>query len=577
MRRLLVSFTFLLPLLFLGAGSYSLFFGFQYRNQPAVDMIAELPVHHINAVAAGYANRAIGLGVFLCLLGILTAWKWKFLKQKWSNLAASYTAFKTDFSDRFKQARINDGKLHWIAFFILLIYGIAMRLLQVNIPVTYDEAFSYVHFAEQPWSVIISDYSFPNNHVLHSLLLKASVGIFGVNDWGLRLPGLLFGIAFLPVFYAAVRSIFNKHIAIISFALVCSSNVFVEYGSQARGYGMWTLFFVISLWAVVNYFKTKNSFNLLLFGLASVLAFYATPAAVYSQGFVGLLLLWESWRKENLGAANERLKLAFLFAGIAVITVFLYHPILTLKGFSGVGYHPHMGLNTWDNFTGRLPNDMQYIWYYWSSNYLVRGLHIALAVFFVIGLIARPKLGKWLLMIVVVAAPLILLQKLFAPARVWTYVYVIYLIGVTAGLFFVWQKLRLIKYNFLIPILGICSLSLHYSTYHADFKFRHAAVFKLEEAANYFQGKLQPNDRIISEYPNDIPIEYYFFKQQMPIEHFRGRLVTGGYLYIVVNPEGTQSTTSVIAETRTDGSRLGPPEVVYDVNDLKIYRCEVFP
>lgn len=577
MRRLLISMCFILPTAFLAAGIYLLIFGFQTLQNPIQDYLAELPVHHINGVAAGFPMRAVAIGIFFCVIGLVIGWKWRYLKTKYTSLAEAYVPFRANISQRFRTIKAEDGKLHWTVFFVLLLYGIVIRVLMMNVAITYDEAFSFVHFAQQPWTTIISDYSFPNNHVLHTLLMKASVLVFGVNEWGLRLPALLFGITLLPVSYLTIRSIFNKHIALLSFAFFCSSNVLIEYGTEARGYGMWVVFFMISLWAVHNYIRNRNTFNLVLFGVASILAFYATPAAIYSQGFVTVLLLWDSWKNKSLAESKERVRLILLLVGIALITIFCYHPILVLKGQAGVSYHPHMGVNTWEIFSWKIPYDLHYAWYWWSSDYMVRGLHYGLGALFLLGVVVKPIIRKWLLLSFAVAIPLVLIQMLIGPARVWTYIYIIFVVGVVSGGYFIWEKLKLSRFNAVLLIVALAIPTLWYSTWHGDLKFRHAVPFNLEEAAIYLHDNVSGDERIRSQFPNDIPLEYYYIKQGIPYESFRGQLKSGSYLYIVVNPYNVQSPSSVIEDTRSDAKRLGEAELVHTIGDLKIYRCEVYP
>src|SRR5450631_3222237 len=51
------------------------------------------------------------------------------------------------------------------------IFAVVLRIAHLRQPMRYDEAWTFVHYASQPLSVALSDYSFPNNHVFHSLLV----------------------------------------------------------------------------------------------------------------------------------------------------------------------------------------------------------------------------------------------------------------------------------------------------------------------------------------------------------------------------------------------------------------------
>ena len=41
-------------------------------------------------------------------------------------------------------------------------------------PITYDEAYTYLRFARKHTGEILSDYEYPNNHILHTLAVRAS-------------------------------------------------------------------------------------------------------------------------------------------------------------------------------------------------------------------------------------------------------------------------------------------------------------------------------------------------------------------------------------------------------------------
>src|SRR5688572_18130278 len=51
--------------------------------------------------------------------------------------------------------------------------GAALRLYYLQQPMRYDESITYVHFAANSWTTAISSYTYPNNHVFHTVLVKA--------------------------------------------------------------------------------------------------------------------------------------------------------------------------------------------------------------------------------------------------------------------------------------------------------------------------------------------------------------------------------------------------------------------
>lgn len=72
----------------------------------------------------------------------------------------------------------DDGAPNLVALAVICVIGFAIRLRFLFQPMRYDEAFTYVRYASKPLYRGLSDYSFPNNHIFHTLLVHISTGIF---------------------------------------------------------------------------------------------------------------------------------------------------------------------------------------------------------------------------------------------------------------------------------------------------------------------------------------------------------------------------------------------------------------
>jgi hypothetical protein len=62
------------------------------------------------------------------------------------------------------------NQIHLCAFFAILLLGLTVRLIYIFQPMRYDEAFSFTNYASTPLSLALSSYSYPNNHLFHTLL-----------------------------------------------------------------------------------------------------------------------------------------------------------------------------------------------------------------------------------------------------------------------------------------------------------------------------------------------------------------------------------------------------------------------
>src|SRR5688572_5621973 len=62
------------------------------------------------------------------------------------------------------------GGLTIIAFFL--------RVLDINKFIAYDEAYTFIHFASRSFKQILADYSAPNNHIFHTILVGIAYRLF---------------------------------------------------------------------------------------------------------------------------------------------------------------------------------------------------------------------------------------------------------------------------------------------------------------------------------------------------------------------------------------------------------------
>lgn len=104
-------------------------------------------------------------------------------------------------------------------------------------PMTYDEAYTYLRFARQPSKAILRDYHLPNNHIAHSLLLRAVTRRFGDGPFAIRLPALAGGLVwFVGLIFLARR--LDAHVGAIWLALVAWTPTLIDYNALARGYSL---------------------------------------------------------------------------------------------------------------------------------------------------------------------------------------------------------------------------------------------------------------------------------------------------------------------------------------------------
>jgi len=178
-----------------------------------------------------------------------------------------------------------------------------------NTSITADEAFTANSFVAPPWLTILTTYD-ANHHVLHSLLCKISVGVFGWSEFALRLPALLGTALFFWCLLRLVRNMVGDSPLLPA---VCMFIVWwpemSEYLSIARGYSLALGLFTAAI-ALVQTERWRLVSLLLGLSIAANLVF-AIPAVALG---LALLIRHQLWPRFDELAAPGAVAACILLA-----------------------------------------------------------------------------------------------------------------------------------------------------------------------------------------------------------------------------------------------------------------------
>lgn len=211
-----------------------------------------------------------------------------------------------------------------LGLLVLVIAGLVMRLRYVFDPVRYDEAYTYLYFAKYPFAHILTDYSLPNNHILHTLLVKISIAFLGVTEFALRFPALFAGVVMIIVGYYVARTYLEKIPAFFFAAILAFSHYAIFYSVNARGYTISALLLMGAALVVTRLVTVSTRAQSLWLGLFSGLLLITVPSnapfvvAVYIVWLVSVLKKRRYTALPHLFASG--------FFGI----------LITLVGYSGI-------------------------------------------------------------------------------------------------------------------------------------------------------------------------------------------------------------------------------------------------
>lgn len=219
---------------------------------------------------------------------------------------------------------------------LLLFPVIAAFFYALTLPVSFDEAATFLLFTHKGFIESVTHYPAPNNHVLHSVITNITKHIPFLSDLlKLRISAIAVHLTTLIVLYQFVSKHFSKKMALTVLAL--SSMLFLNmyYSYMSRGYSLVNLFFVGSLFCSFNLIKGENTTkNWLLLSIFSVLGFYTMPSYLYPfltlNGFIFMM-------------QPKYLKKQLLYGfGVISVVFLLYLPIIFYDGLSAITNNPYV-------------------------------------------------------------------------------------------------------------------------------------------------------------------------------------------------------------------------------------------
>ncbi len=206
--------------------------------------------------------------------------------------------------------------------------------------ITHDEAVTYGRYVKGPFYrlVVSSD---ANNHILHSLLCRLSVGLFDVTEFTLRLPSVAGGLLFMTMIARVGWRTWGPSAMTLAAVLVMGLNPFVmDYLSIARGYslalGLWVAALDQLLAAVSSGasnevgVEARRGSRLLALAVLANLTFIVAATAL-----AGCWAGW-AWRNRRLAIEESRPQtLRWLWQGFgrpgAIVFACMALPLLTIR------------------------------------------------------------------------------------------------------------------------------------------------------------------------------------------------------------------------------------------------------
>ena len=432
--------------------------------------------------------------------------------------------------------------------------GFFLRLWYIGQPMRYDEAVTYLYFSSKSWLTVVSSYTYPNNHVFHSVLVKAAVTVFGNAPWAIRLPAFLAGVALIPMTFVVARRLASETVALIAAALVAASGALVLYATNARGYDMMALETLFVLYALLR-LRERSSFPVwILVAVAATLGAWTVPVMLYPAGGLALWFAFAAWRGKTSGGRSDIGPLAFTLLASLVLTALLYAPIMAENGVTALTSNSFVRPSDWATFMSELGPGARDVLLLWTLG-VPRVVGVLLAALAAYGLFARQssdgRLSMALPMAVWCGAVLIVTHRV-PFARVWLFLVPLAEIAAARGLAALLARVAapdtLAKHRGVVAgVTFAVAAGLVIQSRDVLTSRETGTLPDADAVAQTLVPLLRPGDRVFAPIPSNAPLVYAFVRAGADTSHFsrQGAALAGGYL-VVNTGEGQSMQTPVI-------------------------------
>lgn len=317
-----------------------------------------------------------------------------------------------------------DDRLHLIALGAIVAVAIVVRATMLGVDTRHDEAFTFQVFVQWPLSRSMSEYGVPNNHLFHTFLAHGAWRVFGDQNWALRLPVFLAGIALVPAIYAAGRVLYGRAAGLLAAALAAGATSLIEYSAYARGYGITWLAVVLLIVLGERVLRMRDPVAWTLWAAIAALGLFTVPVMALALAAVSAWMGVELLVRRQAGRLWE---LVAALAGAGALAALLYRDTFGDPAWSYEKEVPYSAgelvVDVWEAITAPLAGP----------------LSVAVLALAVAGIALHLRIGKTpisLPLVTVLVIPMLVLVLPDPPPfqRSWLWVAPLALMAAAAGL-----------------------------------------------------------------------------------------------------------------------------------------------
>ena len=365
------------------------------------------------------------------------------------------------------------GRTHSLLIIASLTVAVLLRLYAIHMPITYDEAYTYLHFIKSDFLYCITNYHVANNHFLFSILGKICVIFFGEATWVIRLPSIISGIAIIPLSYLFWKKVGGNHVALLTTTFVATSFSMAFYSGQARGYSLQAFLFILSFIFGKLIINQSGRHNYLFLSLTVSFGLYTVPSMLYGAGAVYMWIFGTGLLEKDVILKEYLLTRSTISVVLtSIFTIIFYSPVL----FSYKGLPPlkQATKHSFSELLTMIPHAFDKVIHGWNNelqSYVV--ILATIGLFALVIRLFRNSSELVILLVSIISWPtiVILLTGVIPPfQRVWIYFLPFYFGMISLGIIWLlsnpfFSKKKIFEFIPLIIVISVLILNTG-NTFH---------------------------------------------------------------------------------------------------------------
>lgn len=455
--------------------------------------------------------------------------------------------------------------------------GAVMRMVLLDQVMRNDEVVTASRFAVD-LGTAVTNYSAPNNHILHSILVNLSVNVFGLEPWAVRLPALLFGLALIVVVdWWVFSATGSRAAALFATALVAGSSLLIEYSTIARGYTMVAVGFVVLMEMSRRLLEKPSLGHWVVWVVVAVAGLVTVPVFVFPLSAVGVWVLLNVI--SGRGGLRVLWQLAIAASLVGVLSVLAYLPAAMTTGVAAIVDNPFIQAVTWSEFSGG--------WYRLTANLTVLvwrdGIFaLGYSALFVVAIVRnRAIFGRVLTPLVGLAGPLIIVvvRMVAPPQRVWLFLWPLVLgLAGAAGAFIAGRRFpRLTADHGIVAIALAVAITMGLATLASGevIESRESGPFRDGPAvAELLEAELDEGDRVLVVSHPRIVLDWYLSPDE-PSDRVIHREYEGAdRVFVVVYYPREQDLNRLLDESSVPVAEFSEPKLLRGLPETDVFVME---